>query len=187
MDEANSTLTFASNNKWVCWVFLGTPTNSALNIIFCAFRTKVFETSDLLGLLELLVIKLFLTHRYLIAFEIFYSKSDTTKFDSIKFLNLVIIFSSFIFKRSSYEPKSINTFLLLVGSSSSVIKIVALCVFLEQAQTTSIRTLSRVYNVVWLIEINLIIVPYYLTLRLRFQTHLDDVSGLIVEQTVRVS
>ena len=65
-----------------------------------------------------------------------------------------------------------------------MIKIVPLSVLLEQTQATSVGTLSCVYYVVWLVEINLIIVPYYLSLRLGFQTHLDDVPGLIVEQTM---
>jgi len=45
-----------------------------------------------------------------------------------------------------------------------MIKIVAFVVLFEEAQAASVRVLSRVDNIVWLIEIDLIVVANNLTL-----------------------
>ena len=79
-----------------------------------------------------MVVELGLTHRDLIALEIFDTETYSSKFDSVKFLNLVVVFSGFIFERPCNEPKSVNTLFLLVGSCSSVVEIVAFSVLLKE-------------------------------------------------------
>ena len=64
---------------------------------------------------------------------------------------------------------------------------VAFLVFFEQAQASRVGVLLGVDNVVRFVEVNLVIVPDDLSLRLSLQTHLHDVPRLVVEQTVRVS
>lgn len=68
-----------------------------------------------------------------------------------------------------------------------MVQVVAIVVFFKEAEAASVRVLCRVDNIVRLVEIDLIIVANNLTLRLRLQTHLDDVSGLVVEKSVRVT
>lgn len=163
VNKTDGTLALASYNQWVCWIFFRTPANSALNIVLAAFA-KIFDAGDLLSFLEFLIIELLLTHHDLIALEIFDSESNSTKFDSVKFLNLVIVFSGFIFEGPGDKPESIYTFFLLVGSCKSVVQVVALCVLLQETQAAGIWVLGRVNHIVRLVEVNLIIIAYYLTL-----------------------
>ena len=97
MDETDGTFTLASNNQWIRGVLLRTPANSALNILLI-LGAEVLDTLDLLSFFEFLVVELSLAHHNLIALEIFDSESDSTKFDSVKFLNLIIVLSGFIFQ-----------------------------------------------------------------------------------------
>lgn len=188
VNQTNGTLAFACDDKWVSFILLRTPADSALNLILTSsIKLKIFETLDLLSLFEFLVIKLTFTHGDLITLEIFYSEANSSKFDGVKFLNLIVVFSGFIFKRSSDQPKSVDTLFFLSCSSRGVIQVVALCVLLEEAETPSIGVLSLIDDIVWLVEVNLIVISYYLSLRLCFQAHLHDVPGFVVEETVRVS
>lgn len=98
MDEADSTLALASDDQGIVGIFLGTPANSALNLVLRAVMAKVLNSFDFLSLFEFLVVKLALTHRNLITLEVLHSKANSTQFNSVKFLNLVIVFSSFIFE-----------------------------------------------------------------------------------------
>lgn len=123
-----------------------------------------------------MVIELLLAHRDLITLEIFDSESDSSKFDSVKFLNLVIVFSGFIFERPCNQPKSVDTLFLLIGSTCCVIQVVPLGILLQKAEAASVGTLCLVDDIIGFIEIDLIIVAYYLSLRLRLETHLDDVA-----------
>jgi len=123
-----------------------------------------------------LVIELLFTHHDLIALKIFNSEPNSTEFDSVKFLNLVIVLSGFIFERPCYKPESINTFLFLTGSCSSVVEIVTFSVFLEETETAGVWVLSLINNIIGLVKIDLIIITYYLTLGLCLQAHLDNVS-----------
>ena len=176
MNKSNSTFAFASYDQWVGGVLLRTPTNSALNLVFRAFiLDNILDTFDLLSFLEFLVIELSFAHHDLIALEIFYSEAHSSKFDGVKFLNLVIVFSGFIFERPGDKPESIYAFFFLSSSSSCMVKVVSFCIFLKKTETTCVRTLLLINHVIWLIEVNLIIVSYYLTLRLGFQTHFNDV------------
>lgn len=68
-----------------------------------------------------------------------------------------------------------------------MIKVVAFRVLFEQAEAASIGVLLGVDYVVRFVEVNLVIVPDNLSLRLSLQTHFHDVPRLVVEQTVRVS
>ena len=69
-----------------------------MDVVLAAFGTEVLDSSDLLGFFEFLVIELSFTHGDLIALEIFNSEPDSPKFDGVKFLNLVVVFPSFIFE-----------------------------------------------------------------------------------------
>ena len=180
VDKTDRTLALASNNQWIGFVFLRTPTNSALNVILGAFF-QILDAGDFLSFLEFLVVELSFTHHDFIALEIFDSESNSSKFDGVKFLNLVIVLSGFIFQRTGHEPEPIHAFLFLVKSCCSVIKIISFLILFKQAEATGIGVSSLINNVVGLIEIDLIIVAYYLTLGLGFQTHLYDVTRLVVE------
>ena len=187
VDQAHSTLALAGNDQWIGLVFLRTPTNSALNIVLVAVGAKVLHTSNLLSFLQFLVVKLLLTHHDLIALEVLDSEADSSKFDGVKFLNLVIVLSGFVFQRPCYKPQSIHAFLFLVGSCSSMVQVVALSILFEKAEASSIWIGSGINNVIGFVKVDLIIIAYYLTLGLGLQTHLDDVTRLVVEETVRVS
>lgn len=150
-------------------------------MVFGSVRCDILDSLNFLGLLQFLVVQLQLTHLDLVTLEIFYSEPDPTDFDSVKFLNLVIVLSSFIFEGAGNEPKLVNTLLLLVGGGGSVVKIVAFGIFLQKAETASIRTLLIVDLVIRLVKIYLIVIPDDLTLGLGFQAHLDDVTGLVIE------
>ena len=106
MDQTNSTSTFACNNQWVIFVFLRTPADSALNVVL-VLLIKILDTFDFLSFLQLLIVKLTFRHCNLITFEIFHSKTDSSKLDSIKFLNLVIILSGLILQGTGNKPKPI--------------------------------------------------------------------------------
>ena len=111
-----------------------------------------------------MIVELLFAHRNLITLEIFDTETHSTKFDSVKFLNLVIVFSGFIFERPGYKPKSVDTLFLLIGGASGVIEIVTLGILFEETKAACVWTLGLVNNVVGLVKIYLIIVPYYLTL-----------------------
>jgi hypothetical protein len=101
VDQTDRTLAFACNDQRVVLFLLGAPTDSALNLIFNTVDTgllDLLETNNFLGLLQFLLVKLLLTHHVFVTPEIFDSESDPTKFDSVKFLNLIIVLSGFIFK-----------------------------------------------------------------------------------------
>ena len=57
VDKTDRTLALASNNQWIGFVFLRTPTNSALNVILGAFF-QILDTGDFLSFLEFLVVEL---------------------------------------------------------------------------------------------------------------------------------
>ena len=67
-----------------------------------------------------------------------------------------------------------------------MVQVISFGILLEKTETASVGTRCLVNNVVGLIEVNLIVVAYYLSLGLGLQTHLDDVSRLVVEQAVGV-
>ena len=60
-------------------------------------------------------------------------------------------------------------------------------IFFELAQTATIWMLNSIDNVVWLGEVNLVFIPDDLALRLGLETHFDNISGFIVEQTMGIS
>ena len=68
-----------------------------------------------------------------------------------------------------------------------MIQIIAFRIFFEQAQAPSVRIRNWVDLVVRLGEINLVIISNDLSLRLSFQTHLDNVSALVIEEAVAVT
>lgn len=135
-----------------------------MNLILSSVSAKIFDAFNFLSFFEFLVIELLFAHHDLIALEIFYSESYSTEFDSVKFLNLVIVFSGFIFERAGHEPEPINALLLLIGSCSRVVKVVSLGVLLQQAQAAGIRVLRLVNDIVRFVKVDLIIIAYYLTL-----------------------
>lgn len=98
VNEADCALALASDDQGIVLVFLGAPADSALNLVLRAIMTKVLNTFHFLSLFQFLVVKLALTHRNLVTLEVFYSEANSTEFNSVKFLNLVIVFSSFIFE-----------------------------------------------------------------------------------------
>jgi hypothetical protein len=60
-------------------------------------------------------------------------------------------------------------------------------IFFELAQTTTIWMLNSIDNVVWLSKVDLVFISNDLSLRLGLQTHLNDISRLIVKQTMGIS
>jgi len=59
------------------------------------------------------------------------SEPNSTQFDSVEFLNSVVILAVFIFKRSSNKPQSVDRLFFLVKGSNGMVKIVTTFVFLE--------------------------------------------------------
>jgi len=186
MDETDWTFAFACNNQRIAIIIIITPADSALDLVWTQVW-HILGACDLKSFTELLLIQLFSGKLKIVAFEIFNSKSYSTKFDSVKLLDFVIVFSLFIFERSSNKPKSIYRFFFLFFRSNSMVKIVALIIFFELAKTPSIWMLFCINYVIRLSEINLIIISNDLSLRLSLQTHLDNISWFIVEKTVWVS
>lgn len=62
MNETDSTLTLASDDQRIVLVFLGTPADSALNLVLRALMTEVLNTFYFLSLFQFLVVKLAFTH-----------------------------------------------------------------------------------------------------------------------------
>jgi hypothetical protein len=125
MNQTDRTSALAGNDERVCSIVLITPTDSALNLILTGI-INVLGALDLHGLSQFLLIKLLFRHVYVVAPEVFYSKSDTTKLDSVEFFDFVVILAILIFQRSGDQPEPINRFLFLLLGSDGVIKIVTL-------------------------------------------------------------
>jgi len=68
-----------------------------------------------------------------------------------------------------------------------MVEVVSFRVFLEETQTSPIWMLNWIDDMVRFCEINLIIVSNNLTLGLSLQGHLDNISGLVIEKTMRVT
>ena len=77
MDKTYGTSALASNDERIVSVFLGTPADSALDLVLVGI-IEILNAFHLLGFFEFLVIELALTHRNLITLEVFYSKSHAT-------------------------------------------------------------------------------------------------------------
>lgn len=72
-------------------------------------------------------------------------------------------------------------------SEGSMVKVVAFVVFFEQTETSSVWVLNWIDDMIGFCKINLIIVSNNLTLRLCLQGHFDDISGLVIKETVGVT
>ena len=68
-----------------------------------------------------------------------------------------------------------------------MVQIVALGVLLQETERPPVWVLDGVNHVIWLSKIDLIVISYDLPLRLSLETHLDNVSGLVVEKPMRIS
>jgi len=68
-----------------------------------------------------------------------------------------------------------------------VVKVVALGVLLEEAETSSVWVLNWIDDMIGFGKINLFIVSNNLTLGLSFQRHLGNIPGLVVKQAMRVT
>ena len=68
-----------------------------------------------------------------------------------------------------------------------MVEVVTLCVLLQETERLSAGSLDSIDHVIKFSKINLIIVSNNLTLALGLQTHLYNVSGLVVEETVGIS
>jgi len=175
MDKTDSTLAFACNDKWVLVVIFIAPADSALDVVHFV-GIDVFGSSDLHGLSQLLMVQFFLGHLHEVTFEILDSEPNSSELDSVKLLDLVVIFASFVLQRSSYQPKSINRLFFLFFGANSVVKEIAFFIFFELAKTPAVWMLDLVDDMIRLSEIYLILIPDDLALRLSLERHLDDVS-----------
>lgn len=101
MDQAYGTSAFACNDQRIVLVLFWAPADSALNLVFSASFTKVLDSLDLLSFFKFLVVELSFTHHDLVTLEVLDSESNSTQFNGVKFLNFVVVFSSFIFERTS--------------------------------------------------------------------------------------
>lgn len=93
VDEAYGTLTFASDNKRILLVIIVAPTYSTLNLVSSSILCYIINTLDFKSLSQFLLIKFGFRHVEFFATEVLYSESNTTKLDSIKLLNFVIVFA----------------------------------------------------------------------------------------------
>lgn len=98
MDKSYCSFALASDNKGIALIFIWAPANSALNIVFAALGTQIRSCCHLLSFFQLLIVKFSLGHLYFLAFEVFYSESDSAEFNGIELLNLVIVLSGLIFE-----------------------------------------------------------------------------------------
>lgn len=168
VDKTYSTNALASRDKRIVDVLLWAPANSALNVVFGTIFAKICDTFYLLGLLEFLFVQLTSSHLNLLTLKIFDSEAYPSEFDSIKLLNFVIIFSSFIFEGASNQPEPVYRFFFLVLGCLSMIKVVALCVLLEKTETSLVGICGRINNEIWFVEVNLVVIPDDLPLALSF-------------------
>lgn len=99
MDESNRSSAFASQNKWVLRVLFVTPANSALHLVGSGI-IDVLGSSDLHSLSEFLLIKLALRHLETVASEVLDSESDSSQFDGVKLLDLVVVLAVLVLERS---------------------------------------------------------------------------------------
>ena len=95
MNESYRSLALAGNDQRILIVFIVTPTDSALGLVGSDVR-NVFDSLDLHGLLKFLLIELPLGHLLLVTSEVLHSEPHSTKFNSVKFLDLVVIFAGLI-------------------------------------------------------------------------------------------
>lgn len=72
---------------------------------------------------------------------------------------------------------------MLLGTNG-MIQEITFFIFLELAETSTVWVLDLVDDMIRLSEINLVLIPDDLALRLGFERHLDDVSGLVIEKTM---
>ena len=93
MDETYGTLTFASDNERILLVIIVTPTYSTLNLVTRSILLNIRDTLDFKSLSQLLLIKFGFRHMEFFAAEVLYSESNTTKLDSIKLLNFIVVFA----------------------------------------------------------------------------------------------
>jgi hypothetical protein len=99
MNKTHRSLAFTSKNQRIFFFFLCSPANSALNVIF-RFIDDIGDSLDLHGLSQLLLVEFLVRHVLLFAPEVLDPKPHSSKLNSIKFLNFVVILSSFILERS---------------------------------------------------------------------------------------
>lgn len=132
MDETDRTLTFASDNQRVQFVIIIAPTYSTLNLVSCSILLNISESLNFKSLPELLLIQFGFRHMEFLATEVLYSESHTTKLDSIKLLDFIVVFAWLIFQRSGYKPESVDGFLLLSFSARSMIKVITILIPFEQ-------------------------------------------------------
>ena len=95
MNESYRSFTLTGNDQRIIGVLIVTPTDSALGLV----RSDVWNVLDSLdfhGLLEFLVVELFLGHLLLVTSEVLDSEPDSSKFNSVKFLDLVVIFATLV-------------------------------------------------------------------------------------------
>jgi hypothetical protein len=100
VDKSYRSLALASQDKRVIYfVLLITPTDSALNVLW-GFIVNVLQSLHPHSLFQFLLVKFILRHLLLITSEVLHSEPDSSQFNGIKFLNLVVVFAVFIFEGS---------------------------------------------------------------------------------------
>lgn len=125
VDQTNWTFAFTSDNQRINIIVVITPTNSALNLILSGVW-NILGTFDLMSLPDFLLVKLLIWKLNVVTSEIFDSKSNSTQFDGVKFLDFIIVFSHFIFEWPCNQPQSIYWFIFLSFSSNCVIEIITI-------------------------------------------------------------
>jgi hypothetical protein len=99
VNQTDSTSALTCNNEWIRFVMFTTPADSALDLVSICI-VQIFNTDHIHCLLQFLIVKFLLSHLNAVTSEIFYSESNSSKFNSIEFLDFIVILASFIFKWS---------------------------------------------------------------------------------------
>ena len=94
VNQSYGTLTFACQDQWVGGVFLVTPADSALDVVFAL--VDIMDALDFHGFSELLLVQFFFRHLLMVASEVLNSESYSTQLNGVKLLNFVIVLAVFI-------------------------------------------------------------------------------------------
>ena len=99
VNQTDSTSALTGNNEWISFVMVTTPADSALDLVSICI-VQIFNTDHIHSLFQFLIVKFLLSHLNAVTSEIFDSESNSSKLNSIEFLDFIVILASFIFKWS---------------------------------------------------------------------------------------
>jgi len=97
MDQSYRSSTFAGNNKRICRVVIVAPAYSTLNLIRGGIL-NILDAFDLESFSKLLIVQFGFRHLKFLTAEVLDSEPNSSQFNGIKLLDLVVILSTLIFQ-----------------------------------------------------------------------------------------